>query len=613
MSLDGPSANARLYRDLVENSPEMIHILDPHGIFLYANQTALRKLGYTLKELRDKHLADLVPEREKSRIERHLQQVMDRGESTIETTLLSKSGESIEVEMFDCAAYDASGRFLELRSYVREIYGRRRLESRVNLLYNAFQHSTDAILITDLEGKLIEVNQAFTDLFGWERHEVLGKTTSFLRAPQTSDEVYAAMWRSITQTGSWKGEIVNRRKDGSEVPVLLSITPLYENGEMIGYMGVEIDITDKKRAEEQLQREKEFSEALIETANSLIVGLDLDGRIILFNRRCEEITGYSKAEALGKSWVELFVPERYRAPVHEVFANLVEGRQASQYESPILTRNGEERLISWSNTPIRDEYHHIIGVMGIGQDITEQKNLQRQVLQAERLATIGKMAAKVAHEIRNPLSSISLNAELLVDELDAYPGADTREAKSLLQAILAEVERVTNLTEEYLQFSRLPQAEFRRTDPNTLVTELASLYREQLAQHRITWEHELDPNIDEIPMDRMQIRRALMNLIRNAIEAMPRGGTLKITTQKLQCGALINVSDTGDGIDPETQDKIFDPFFTTKDMGTGLGLAITQQIVAEHKGRLVFRSQKGRGTTFTIMLPYIQQNTSIRG
>jgi nitrogen fixation negative regulator NifL len=609
MSPDKPSASARLYRDLVENSPDMIHLVDPQGVFLYVNQTERDRLGYELEELRRMRLPDLAPEKEKARIERHLKEVKELGHSIIDTVLLSKSGELIEVEMVDRAAYDANGVFVRSRSYVREITGRRSLESRINLLYNAFQHSTDAIVITDLEGRIIEVNQAFTDLYGWERHEVLGRTTNILRSSKTSNDLYRSMWLSITQTGSWKGEIVNRRRDGSEVPILLSITPLYENGEMIGYMGVGINITDKKRAEEQLQREKEFTEQLIETANSLIVGLDLEGRIILLNRRFQEVTGYTKSEAMGKPWFDLFVPERYRDSVQEAFDNLVEGRLPSNHENPILTRNGEERLISWSNTPIWDEHHRVIGVLGIGQDITEQKNLQRQVLQAERLATIGKMAAKVAHEIRNPLSSISLNAELLVDELDSYAGADTREAKNLLRAILDEVERVTSLTEEYLQFSRLPQAEFERADPNRVVEELAEFYREHLAQKNITWEHVLDSTIGEIPMDRMQIRRALMNLIRNAIEAMPRGGHLKVSTQKLQCGALISISDTGYGIDPETQDKIFDPFFTTKDMGTGLGLAITQQIVAEHKGRLVFRSEKGRGTTFSIMLPYIQQTT----
>lgn len=607
MRSNRPSPPRRQHVILAENSREMIHQVDQDGRFLYANQTELKRLGYKLEELRRLRLVDLVPEDEKRRLQRHLRKVREQGYGTIEIPLVSKSGQRVEVELIDTGVFGSNGDFMCLSSYVRETGGRRALESRVNLLYNAFQHSTDAILITDIDGKMIEVNQAFTDIFGWERHEVVGKTTAILRSPKTTEAVYREMWQSIEDVGSWKGEIINRRKDGSEVPILLSITPIYEDDRKIGYMGVEIDITEKKRIEEQLEREKRFSESLIETANSLIVGLDLGGRIILFNRRCEEITGYSKLDALGRSWFDFVVPEEYRIPVQDVFDHLIGGRMPSTFENPILTRDGEERIIAWSNTPILDEHQSIIGVLGIGQDVTEEKKLQGQVLQAERLVTIGKMAAKVAHEIRNPLSSISLNAELLMDEIDAYTGAETEEATSLLGAILSEVERVTKLTEEYLQFSRLPQAQFERTDANELVRELAEVYREQLSQQKIVWESDLDPSIGKLAMDRVQIRRALMNLIRNAIEAMPRGGRLKVSTQKLQCGALLNVSDTGIGIDSETREKIFDPFFTTKDLGTGLGLAITQQIVAEHKGRLLFRTEKGRGTTFTIMLPYVNR------
>ncbi len=240
---------------------------------------------------------------------------------------------------------------------------------------------------------------------------------------------------------------------------------------------------------------------------------------------------------------------------------------------------------------------------GIVRDLTEQKNLEKQILQAERLATIGKMAAKVAHEIRNPLSSISLNAELLEDEVGSYDGVNTAEAKTLLKSIIAEIDRVTALTEEYLQFSRLPESQLVHGNVNEVIEEIVELLRHGLAKKKIEIECPVQKARLEIRFDRVQIRRALLNIIRNAIDAMPKGGKLKIWLEKKDQKALIHIEDTGIGISDHELQKIFDPFFTTKDFGTGLGLAIVQQIIDEHNGQISCQSRVGEGTTFSIALP----------
>jgi PAS domain S-box-containing protein len=345
------------------------------------------------------------------------------------------------------------------------------LEKQLNWLYSAFQHSTDAILFTDLNGYIIEANQAFTDLFGWTHEEIIGKSTSILRSSKTTKEFYKQMWETINQAGRWKGEIVNRRKDGSEVPVLLSITPVYLNEEKIGYMGVEIDISEKKNFEK-----------------------------------------------------------------------------------------------------------------------------------TERWAAIGKMAAKVAHEIRNPLSSISLNAELLQDEIGNYFAVDTEEAMTLLKAISAEIDRVTSLTEEYLQFSRLPESRPVRGNLHHVLEELVEFISHELKHKKIDFEYRIQDNLPSLYFDRVQIRRALLNIIRNAIEAMPKGGKLKLWAEQKKRQVAIHVADTGSGISDDVIEKIFDPFFTTKDFGTGLGLAVVQQIIDEHGGQISCHSRVGEGTTFSIIL-----------
>ncbi|MGH7596666.1 MAG: sensor histidine kinase [bacterium] len=213
------------------------------------------------------------------------------------------------------------------------------------------------------------------------------------------------------------------------------------------------------------------------------------------------------------------------------------------------------------------------------------------------------MAAKVAHEIRNPLSSISLNAELLEDEVGSYDGVNTAEAKTLLKSIIAEIDRVTALTEEYLQFSRLPESQLVHGNVNEVIEEIVELLRHGLAKKKIEIECPVQKARLEIRFDRVQIRRALLNIIRNAIDAMPKGGKLKIWLEKKDQKALIHIEDTGIGISDHELQKIFDPFFTTKDFGTGLGLAIVQQIIDEHNGQISCQSRVGEGTTFSIALP----------
>jgi signal transduction histidine kinase len=246
------------------------------------------------------------------------------------------------------------------------------------------------------------------------------------------------------------------------------------------------------------------------------------------------------------------------------------------------------------------------------RDITERKRLEKRLLQSERLATIGKMAARIAHEIRNPLSSISLNAELLEEEVQAFQSENSTEAKGLIRAISEEVDRLTQLTEEYLQFSRLPRSQFAAASVNEVLEDLLDFMAPEIQKRNIKIEKNLAENLPEMYLDRAQLRQALLNIVRNALEAMRHGGVLGVRTRLLDKRTIeIAISDTGEGIPPENVSKIFDPFYTTKDVGTGLGLPMSQQIVTDHHGTLVCQSRPGEGTTFFITLP-VQSNQGER-
>jgi signal transduction histidine kinase len=225
---------------------------------------------------------------------------------------------------------------------------------------------------------------------------------------------------------------------------------------------------------------------------------------------------------------------------------------------------------------------------------------ERELVRSERLAAVGKMAAMITHEVRNPLSSIGLNTELLEDEVE-----NNDEARKLVRAIHHEVDRLTQITEEYLSFARLPKPKTAPEAVNTLVGDLAAFVRADLAAKQV----KLDVNLasgDPIALvDAAQIRQCLINLVRNATEAVAGqgGGTVTLRTRRAADRVLIEVEDDGTGIAPDVLPRLFDPFFSTKDGGNGLGLALTQQIVKDHGGDLAVQSTLGRGTTFTVSVP----------
>jgi len=344
----------------------------------------------------------------------------------------------------------------------------------VSIFYNAFLYSTDAIILTDTKGTITDINKAFTKLFGWEPEEVIGKTTKILRSPGTSNEFYETMWQSINKHGKWKGEITNKHKNGTLIPVLLSITPIVENKRIIGYMGIDIDMTESKKLQEQMAR-------------------------------------------------------------------------------------------------------------------------------SERFATIGQMAAKIAHEIRNPLSSISLNAELLGDEIQSL-SFDKNEADSLLKSIMNEVDRLAKLTNEYLQFSRMPATVLNKHDLKKVVSNIKLFVEKELKSKKISLQLDLPPEPVILYLDKDKMKQVLLNMIRNSIESLNNNGFINISIKQNQIETHLLVSDNGPGIEKEDQQKIFEPFYTTKKVGTGLGLAICKQMVEDQNGSIHFLNNKP-GAQFLIILP----------
>jgi signal transduction histidine kinase len=260
----------------------------------------------------------------------------------------------------------------------------------------------------------------------------------------------------------------------------------------------------------------------------------------------------------------------------------------------VLAGDAKRKIVNMSVQRVGDsETSRFVHVF---QDCADLRTMEERLVQAERLATIGRFASQIAHEIRNPLSSITLNVELLEDELH---GSNT-EARNLIRAVLKELDRLNDIVGEYLQFSRFPKPHLKRGHVDPVIQELGESFKTPAG---VKLEISLIPSSPEVWLDERLLRQVLENLLRNGAEAIQGTGVLRVDTEVVDRFLVIRVKDTGHDIPPEIQARLFEPFFTTKAHGTGLGLATSQQIIFEHNGHLVAESQPGQGTTFSILLP----------
>jgi signal transduction histidine kinase len=290
-------------------------------------------------------------------------------------------------------------------------------------------------------------------------------------------------------------------------------------------------------------------------------------------------------------------------PAREAFET---GRPAFR-ERVSTTLGGKKFYFHLTAFPLKDEQGRVMRVVEYVKDVTGEMALRSELLQHERKAMIVKMSAQVAHEIRNPLGSLTLNIDLLDDAISGYQGADAVEAKELIATIKNEIESLHKVLREYLECTRFPKIQPVRQDVNMVIEDLFVFLEEEFRRRKILFKTTFEYNLPPALLDQDHIRRAFLNLARNAVEAMPGGGTIEVATRLAGPWIEVVFSDTGAGLQDDQMERIFTPFYTTKSGGTGLGLSITQHIIAEHKGEIMCESVAGRGARFTVRLPVWQE------
>jgi PAS domain S-box-containing protein len=364
-----------------------------------------------------------------------------------------------------------------------------------------------------------------------------------------------------------------------------------------GYVGIAIDnsmlYTSLSRKAEQYERLKEFSENIVESINVGILAADLNDRVDSWNSQIEKLTGIARENALGRPLRELLP------------ADLCDRLDVARGESSVTNiykyaMRGQESTLNIAIAPLVSRDGQQIGRLIIFDDVTDREELERRLIQADKLSSIGLLAAGVAHEVNTPLAVISTYAQMLAKQISG----DEQKAP-LLEKIARQTFRASEIVNSLLNFSRTSTTEFVQLDLNKTVTETLTLLEHQLQQSRIKTSIALQADLPRIKGSPGKLQQVVLNLILNARDAMEEGGTLTVQSEHSERTIRVSVQDTGIGITPQNLPRIFDPFFTTKGAkkGTGLGLSVSYGIVREHGGEIEVRSEPGKGTTFALVFP----------
>lgn len=460
-------------------------------------------------------------------------------------------------------------------------------------LIDSFMNLTsDGIVIVDINGTVLEVNKKFEELHGWTREEVIGQVLPM--TPDDFKEDALRLYQSLINGEQIKDfEAIKLRKDGTSFIANVSVSPLKDaDGCVVGFIGVERDISEKKRVEEELlEREKQYRRLL--KLNPEPIVLHKDGLIQFVNdASCKLFGGVSSEEFIGNSIYDYFCPKDKEVIVER----LKEIMQMDNY-SDFVERKMRKKDGTLFDAEISSIYvYKNIGypvVQSVIRDLTERKKSEEAIIRSEKLSLIGQLAAGIAHDIRNPLTSLKGFVHLLKSKNADY-----------VDVMMEELEHINYVVNEFMTLAKPHLNYYMESNPGELVQSVIGFLQPHAHLYNVQIQLDMDPDIPVIYCIPDQIKQVLINILKNAIESMLHGGLIQISVRNdLNQKLIICVQDQGVGISEDKLTQLGEPFFTTKANGTGLGLMVCKRIIHSHDGELSIQSEINHGTTVQIELP----------
>lgn len=478
--------------------------------------------------------------------------------------------------------------------------------------------TVDAIVIIDHRGNIEIFNRSAERLFGYRSDEIIGQNISILmtREDSGSHDDYMKRYRNtgVPHIIGIGREVAARRKDGSNFPAFLSVGRI-AGSDPPRFVGFLHDITLRRESMAAIRRERDRANTYLEVAQVILLALSVDGRVQLVNRRGCETLGRREIDLLGQDWFNTALPENEREAARSTLRKLYEpGAQSEAYcEYSVINAEGERRLVAWRCIALRAANGEPQGFLCSGDDITDRRRAEEAALASQqrmthvsRLATMGEMAAGIAHELNQPLTAIA-NFASAAQRLAAATMAEDDDVRLALTSISQQALRAGEIIRRLRSMVQNRETRTEPADINALVGEVLALSQSDARLHDVQIHLNLAAGLPPVPVDSIQIQQILLNLVRNAIEAIDEFGSerrdVNISTERDADAVLISVRDSGPGVPEALRSRMFDPFCTTKEAGTGLGLAISRSIAEAHRGKLQYLHEPDCGACFTLRLP----------
>ncbi len=565
---------------------------DDRFIHTYGAGRLFDRLGLPLQKFVGKSLYDILPAGEAARKEIYYHQAWNGEQSSYEANVngidyiatLQPIFEKNQVVEVIVSCNDIT----ELKKTSDD------LRKTQDVLESLVHNTVDAIATMDDSGNITFVNKAYLDMFGTSQDELLGNKDKTI--PKGYEEEYWGLVDMVYSGIEVKGfETKRKKQDGSLIPVSVTHAPLKDkNGIINGFSAIIRDITKQKRIEQELEDNKQRYQSLFYFNPDLVYSLDLNGIITNINPTVLRLMGYKPEQIIGKNYVN-FIHDEHLCYTKKSFQQATQGIPQS-YETALIHRNDRKGIFHVTNLPIIVN-GEIVGVYGIAKDISELKQAEEFLRKSDRVSAIGQLAAGIAHEIRNPLTSVKGFLQFLQEQSFE---------QEFFEIIRHEIDRIELITNEFLILAK-PQAKtYNYFSIESILAGFIPLVETQAKLSNIDIVMEIDKNLPVIYCDRNQIKQVFLNVIKNSMEAMTTGGLITFSVKKKEGYLKIVIEDQGCGIPRERLIRIGEPFYSTKEKGTGLGLMIIFNIIKEHKGSIEIRSEVDIGTQVEICLPYYE-------